>query len=426
MNSFWCDRMQVLRGLAYHGRTAATPACASSHLTATVSAPRPARACSTGCLRRARTSSACRKPRRRNTSSVMDASGRPAITAATSMRSGPATAASRSTRGRSPTGSSRFRRFRNSTPRAAISSSSFGGLSVVSLYLPSGRRAMSARPRSTASSMCSLPYLKKLGRARPRLRVLRRQQHRAQEIDLKNWKSEPEELGVPARRARLDRRLFGELKWVDAFREVDPRPDQYTWWSNRGQAWSKNVGWRIDYQIATPALRRPRASGVDLHDDSCFSDHAPLTMDYDCEYREAHRLDSKNQDRARPEKLQRGGPESAHADLCFYRLYVRTASLRTISACSRLVTRRRCGTRGDRLFRAGAVPLHLEIPVVSGHGSFHACRSWAPSRLDAVDANRLAGVDGCHGIHQARPVSPDRCLPVSCGGVLQCQPGHRA
>jgi exodeoxyribonuclease-3 len=75
-------------------------------------------------------------------------------------------------------------------------------------------------------------------------------------------------------------RLFGELGFVDAFRAVDARPEQYTWWSNRGQAWAKNVGWRIDYQVATPGL----AGAVDaarIYRDRRFSDHAPLIMDYD-------------------------------------------------------------------------------------------------------------------------------------------------
>ena len=62
--------------------------------------------------------------------------------------------------------------------------------------------------------------------------------------------------------------------------KLDPRPEQYTWWSNRGQAWAKNVGWRLDYHLATPgiaALARKEA----IYLDQRFSDHAPLTIDYD-------------------------------------------------------------------------------------------------------------------------------------------------
>ena len=74
--------------------------------------------------------------------------------------------------------------------------------------------------------------------------------------------------------------LFGPLGWVDAFRVVNPEPDQYTWWSNRGRAREKNVGWRIDYQVITPGLaEKVRAAAI--YRDQRFSDHAPLTMDYD-------------------------------------------------------------------------------------------------------------------------------------------------
>lgn len=73
--------------------------------------------------------------------------------------------------------------------------------------------------------------------------------------------------------------LFDEVGFVDAFRVVNPEADQYTWWSNRGQAWAKNVGWRIDYQVITPALAG-RVVAASIYKDARFSDHAPLIMDY--------------------------------------------------------------------------------------------------------------------------------------------------
>jgi len=74
--------------------------------------------------------------------------------------------------------------------------------------------------------------------------------------------------------------VFESVGWVDVFRALDPRPEQYTWWSNRGQAWAKNVGWRIDYQIATPGIAS-RARRASIYKERRFSDHAPLIIDYD-------------------------------------------------------------------------------------------------------------------------------------------------
>ena len=69
---------------------------------------------------------------------------------------------------------------------------------------------------------------------------------------------------------------------MDVHRRLQPEAtgDAYTWWSNRGQAWAKNVGWRIDYQIATPGLAAA-AQRVAVYKERRFSDHAPLIIDYD-------------------------------------------------------------------------------------------------------------------------------------------------
>ncbi|ROR34483.1 exodeoxyribonuclease III [Inmirania thermothiophila] len=101
-------------------------------------------------------------------------------------------------------------------------------------------------------------------------------------IDLANWRGNQRNSGfLPEERVWLDR-VFDELGFVDAFRVVNREPGQYTWWSNRGRAWEKNVGWRIDYQIVTPGLRgRVRAAAI--YREQRFSDHAPLIMDYDLE-----------------------------------------------------------------------------------------------------------------------------------------------
>lgn len=100
------------------------------------------------------------------------------------------------------------------------------------------------------------------------------------QIDLKNWRSNQKNSGfLPEERAWLDK-VFGEMEFVDAFRTVNQEAEQYTWWSHRGQAWAKNVGWRIDYQIITSGLK-PAVRTAAIYKDERFSDHAPLIMDYD-------------------------------------------------------------------------------------------------------------------------------------------------
>ena len=156
----------------------------------------------------------------------------------------------------------------------------FGRLSVVSLYLPSG----SAGPERQASKFrcldCFMPHLRKLGRSRRDYVLCGDWNIAHKQIDLKNWRSNQKNSGfLPEERAWMDR-LFGEARFIDAFRTVDMRPDQYTWWSNRGQAWAKNVGWRIDYQVVSAGLA-DAARRVSIYKKRRFSDHAPLTVDYD-------------------------------------------------------------------------------------------------------------------------------------------------
>ena len=101
-----------------------------------------------------------------------------------------------------------------------------------------------------------------------------------QQIDLKNWKSNQKNSGfLPEERAWMSR-LLEQAGLVDVFRQLNPRPEQYTWWSNRGQAWANNVGWRLDYHLATPGIAA-LARKEHIYLDQRFSDHAPLLIDYD-------------------------------------------------------------------------------------------------------------------------------------------------
>ena len=71
--------------------------------------------------------------------------------------------------------------------------------------------------------------------------------------------------------------LFGEAGYVDAFRVINSRPGQYTWWSNRGEAYAKNVGWRLDYHIVTAGLSK-RTESVSVFEKLNFRImHLPLS-----------------------------------------------------------------------------------------------------------------------------------------------------
>jgi len=155
----------------------------------------------------------------------------------------------------------------------------YGQLSIVSLYLPSGSS-------SEARQQVKFDIMRRLT---PRLTDMLADGRdwiicgdiniAHKNIDIRNWRSNQKNSGfLPEERAWLDL-LFDELGWVDAFRVVNQAPDQYTWWSNRGQAWAKNVGWRIDYQIVSPRLREAVRSAR-IHTEERFSDHAPLIMEY--------------------------------------------------------------------------------------------------------------------------------------------------
>jgi exodeoxyribonuclease III len=156
----------------------------------------------------------------------------------------------------------------------------FAGLTVISVYLPSGSAGLLRQASKFRFLDAFLPHLAKLRRRRREIILCGDWNIAHNEIDLRNWRSNRKHSGfLPEERAWLTR-VFDDLGFVDVFRRLDPRPDQYTWWSNRGQAWAKNVGWRIDYQIATPGIAA-RAHAAAIYKRRRFSDHAPLIIDYD-------------------------------------------------------------------------------------------------------------------------------------------------
>ena len=158
----------------------------------------------------------------------------------------------------------------------------FGKLSVVSLYLPSG----SSSPERQEAKFRFMDYFLRLlasMAAEGRDVVVCGDWNIAhQQIDLKNWKSNQKNSGfLPEERAWMSC-VLNEAGWVDVYRRLHPATTEacYTWWSNRGQAWAKNVGWRLDYQLATPSIAGTAVS-ASVWKDSRFSDHAPLSIDFD-------------------------------------------------------------------------------------------------------------------------------------------------
>ena len=155
----------------------------------------------------------------------------------------------------------------------------FAGLNVVSLYLPSGS---SSEQRQAAKYRCMASFtgqLHKIRRRRSQTIICGDWNIAHKNEDIRNWKSNRKNSGfLPEERAWLDK-VFGEYRFVDAFRTRPQAPHAYTWWSNRGRAWENNVGWRIDYQVTTRGLA-DKIQRTAIYRDERFSDHAPLIMDY--------------------------------------------------------------------------------------------------------------------------------------------------
>lgn len=157
----------------------------------------------------------------------------------------------------------------------------FGKLSVASVYFPSGSSG-------EARQQVKYRFLSHFGEFASGMRKKKQEfifcgdlniAHK--EIDLKNWKANQKNSGfLPDERAWLDG-LF-DSGYCDAFRQVNKEAEQYTWWSQRGQAYAKNVGWRLDYHVVSPGLR-DKVKRAAIYKDTKFSDHAPVTIDYDFE-----------------------------------------------------------------------------------------------------------------------------------------------
>ncbi len=152
--------------------------------------------------------------------------------------------------------------------------------SIISCYFPSGSSGEERQQVKFAFLAAMGPHLQKL--AAEREFVLCGDVNIAhQKIDLKNWQSNQKNSGfLPEERAWMTQ-LLSDGRLVDVYRQLHPTTTDaaYTWWSNRGQAYANNVGWRLDYHLATPAWAQ-RAQSVTIYKAEKFSDHAPVTVEY--------------------------------------------------------------------------------------------------------------------------------------------------
>ena len=156
----------------------------------------------------------------------------------------------------------------------------FGNLSVVSFYIPSG----SSGDLRQCFKFEVMDWLKPLlddwlhsGRDYVLCgdwNIVRSR------LDIRNWTSNQKNSGcLPTERDWFNTLCAGDTCWVDTYRALHPEGEDYTWWSNRGAARANNVGWRIDYQLATPSLRE-RLRSCAIAATPRFSDHAPFSVDY--------------------------------------------------------------------------------------------------------------------------------------------------
>ena len=156
----------------------------------------------------------------------------------------------------------------------------YKGLSIISLYMPSGSSSDEAQQKKYRFMDALLEHLRTLRRKRREFIICADWNICHKEIDLRNWRANRKNSGfLPEERAWLDT-LYDEVGYIDSFRLVNREPDQYTWWSNRGQAWAKNVGWRLDYQVISPALAST-VRDASIYKQQRFSDHAPQIMEYE-------------------------------------------------------------------------------------------------------------------------------------------------
>ena len=155
----------------------------------------------------------------------------------------------------------------------------FGNLSVVSLYLPSGSSGDFRQQFKYGVMNLFEKWLNERRKDGREYIICGDWNIAHKKIDLKNWKSNQKNSGFLPEERQWMTKVLDDLGYVDVFRKLNSEEGQYTWWSNRGQAWVKNVGWRIDYQISSPGIAE-KAKETSIYKNQRFSDHAPLIVEY--------------------------------------------------------------------------------------------------------------------------------------------------
>ena len=157
----------------------------------------------------------------------------------------------------------------------------FGELTIASVYAPSGSSGEERQTFKFEVLDYLLPYLKKRMEENLPMILCGDINIAHKEIDLKNYKGNKKNSGFLPEERQWMTDLFEGVGWVDSYRKLHPDATDasYTWWSNRGQAYAKNVGWRLDYQIAHPSIK-DKIAKASIYKAEKFSDHAPLIIDY--------------------------------------------------------------------------------------------------------------------------------------------------
>ncbi|NQV71459.1 MAG: exodeoxyribonuclease III [Pseudohongiella sp.] len=154
-----------------------------------------------------------------------------------------------------------------------------GEISVASLYLPSGSSSEERQQRKFSFMSDFMQHMQRLRKKKREVIICADWNICHKEIDLKNWRANQKNSGfLPEEREWLDT-LYDRVGYADAFRLVNQEADQYSWWSNRGQARANNVGWRLDYQLVTPGIV-DKVVSAEIYRGQSFSDHAPVIIEY--------------------------------------------------------------------------------------------------------------------------------------------------